>query len=50
VSGRVSSADRLRSQLADHGEWWRLYTTDTLWHMQVDYTCQLLGIVDEVRG
>jgi hypothetical protein len=45
---RTSSADRLRGRLAASGGTLRLYTTDTLYHVQVDYTCQLLDVVDEV--
>jgi hypothetical protein len=43
-----TSADRLRERLAAHDGALRSYTGDTLYHVQVDYTCQLLDVVDEV--
>jgi hypothetical protein len=48
LSKRPSSADRLRRLLAATGDPLRLYTTETLYRVQVDYTCQLLDVVDEV--
>jgi hypothetical protein len=45
---RVPSADKLRELLAASGDPLRMYTTEALYHVQVDYTCQLLDVVDEV--
>lgn len=45
---RISSADRLRELVAAGGDPLRLYRTEALYHIQVDYTCQLLDAVDEV--
>jgi hypothetical protein len=42
------SADRLREKLAEHGGAMRAYMGEALYHAQVDYTCQLLDVVDEV--
>lgn len=47
-NGRARSADRLREMLALSGDPLRLYTTEALYRVQVDYTCQLLDAVDEV--
>lgn len=46
--GRVSSANRLRELLRQSPHSLRLYQTETLYHVQIDYTCQLLDVVDEV--
>jgi len=46
--GRARSADRLREMLALSGEPLRLYQTEALYNVQVEYTCQLLDVVDEV--
>lgn len=45
---KYRSADRLRERLASSDEPSRLYQGETLYHVQVDYTCQLLDVVDEV--
>lgn len=45
---RMTSADRLRQLLAASSNPMRLYQTEALYHIQVDYTCQLLDAVDEV--
>jgi len=45
---RPSSAGRLRALLAASGDPLCMYTTEALYHVQVDYTCQLLDVVDEV--
>ena len=44
----ASSADRLRERLAANGDTLRMYTGETMYHVQVNYTCQLLDVVDEV--
>lgn len=44
------SADRLREMLAAHGSAMRAYMGEALYHAQVDYTCQLLDVVDEVAS
>lgn len=44
------SARRLRERLSGHEDAIRAYTGDTLYHVQVDFTCQLLDVVDEVAG
>jgi hypothetical protein len=46
--GRTTSADRLRRLLAASDNPMRLYQTEALYKIQVDYTCQLLDAVDEV--
>lgn len=46
--GPVGSAGRLRELLAANDGSLRAYCGDTLFHVQVDFTCQLLDIVDEV--
>lgn len=43
-----TSADRLREHLAANGDTLRMYTGEAMYHVQVDYTCQLLDVVDEV--
>ena len=43
-----SSAHRLREMLARHDRALAMYTGEALYHYQVDYTCQLLDVVDEV--
>jgi hypothetical protein len=48
VADRATSAGRLREMLARAPHSLRLYTTETLYHVQVDYTCHLLDVVDEV--
>ena len=45
---RPASADRLRELLAASGDPLRLYLNETMYHVQIDYTCQLLDVVDEV--
>jgi len=42
------SADRLRAKLSRTREPLHLYQTETLYHVQIDWTCQLLDVVDEV--
>lgn len=42
------SADRLREKLAGHAAALVMYQGETLYHVQVDWTCQLLDVVDEV--
>ena len=48
TASRASSADRLRERLSQSAEPLRLYQTEVLYHVQIDYTCQLLDVVDEV--
>lgn len=43
-----ASADRLRSRLAGHEAALAAYQGEVMYHVQVDYTCQLLDVVDEV--
>jgi hypothetical protein len=45
---RKPSAVRLREKLAEGGTAMRMYQTEALYHTQVEWTCQLLGAVDEV--
>lgn len=47
MTDRKPSAERLREKLAAHGSAMRTYQTEALYHAQVDYTCQLLDVVDE---
>lgn len=42
------SAHRLRERLSGHEDAIKAYTGDALYHVQVDFTCQLLDAVDEV--
>jgi phage baseplate assembly protein W len=42
-----SSATRLRERLASHGDARQMLLTEAQYHAQVQYTCQLLDIVDE---
>jgi hypothetical protein len=45
---RKPSAVRLREKLAaSGGNAMRMYQTEALYHTQVEWTCQLLGAVDE---
>lgn len=46
--GRPSSASKLRRMLAASNEPLRMYLTEAQYHMQVNYTCQLLDVVDEI--
>jgi hypothetical protein len=43
-----TSAARLRQALAASGDAMRMYLGEALYHAQVDFTCQLLDVVDEV--
>ena len=43
-----ASADRLRERLAANGDTLRMYTGEAMYHVQVEYTCRLLDVVDEV--
>lgn len=45
-----TSAARLREMLAADGDAMRMYLGEALYHAQVDFTCQLLDVVDEVAG
>ena len=45
---RRRSAGRLAELLAANGDTLRLATTEALYRVQIDYTCQLLDVVDEV--
>ena len=47
MNARRPSADRLRERLAANGDSLRMYTGE-VYAVQVDYTCQLLDVVDEV--
>jgi hypothetical protein len=47
-TSRYPSAARLRDRLAASGDPLRTYTAEALYRIQVDYTCQLLDVVDEV--
>jgi hypothetical protein len=42
------SRERLRELLASHREAILMYQTETLYHVQIDWTCQLLDVVDEI--
>ena len=42
------SADRLREKLGRHDRALRAYRGETLYHLEVDFTCRLLDVVDEV--
>jgi hypothetical protein len=48
MNQRQSSAYRLREMLALYHAPTRMYEMDVLYHVQIDYTCQLLDVVDEV--
>jgi hypothetical protein len=45
---RAQSADRLRGMLAHNTGALGMYQNETLYHVQVDWTCKLLDVVDEV--
>jgi hypothetical protein len=45
---RVPAAVQLKAKLRRHDGGMRMYLTETMYHVQVDYTCDLLGAVDEV--
>jgi hypothetical protein len=45
---RRRSADRLAELLAANGNTLRLATTEALYRVQIEYTCDLLDVVDEV--
>jgi hypothetical protein len=42
------SADRLREMLAAHDASLRALSGDLLYNVQMEFTCRLLGVVDEV--
>ena len=44
----MTSAERLRERLAAHSLAMCLYQSEALYHAQVDWTCLLLDVVDEV--
>lgn len=45
---RKPSAVRLREHLAANARATRMYQTGALYHTEVEWTCQLLGVIDEV--
>jgi hypothetical protein len=45
---RTKSADRLREMLVLDSEALAMYRNETLYHVQIDLTCRLLDVVDEV--
>jgi hypothetical protein len=45
---RRRSADRLADLLAANGNTLRLATTEALYRVQIEYTCDLLDVIDEV--
>jgi hypothetical protein len=45
---RVPAATQLRRALGNHAGGIGIYTTEAMYHVQVDCTCQLLDAVDEV--
>jgi hypothetical protein len=45
---RKPSAVRLREKLAANARAERMYQTEALYHTEVEWTCELLGVVDEV--
>lgn len=45
---RRRSADRLAELLAANGNTLRLATTEALYRVQIEYTCDLLDVIDEV--
>lgn len=45
---RKPSAVRLREQLAASGTATRMYQTEPVYHAEVEWTCRLLGVIDEV--
>lgn len=46
MTGRPRSSDRLRELFMVSTDPLRLYKTEALYHLQVDWTCDLLDIVD----
>jgi hypothetical protein len=48
MSDRTKSADRLRQMLALNPGALAMYQNETLYHVQIDWTCQLLDVVDEI--
>ena len=48
MSEQARSAERLVEMLAADDGALKAYTGDMLYHVQVDYTCQLLDVVDTV--
>lgn len=45
---RKPSAVRLREQLAASDAATRMHQADALYHAEVEWTCRLLGVIDEV--
>jgi hypothetical protein len=48
VTREPSSADKLREMLTLSDGALRMYQGEVLYHVQVDWTCRLLDVVDEV--
>jgi hypothetical protein len=48
MTGRKPSAVRLREKLAASGNAARIYQTEALYHTEVEWTCRLLYVVDEI--
>lgn len=48
IMGNGRSARHLRERLSGHEDAIKAYTGDLLYHVQIDFTCQLLEAVDEV--